>query len=79
MPSRPFCIHHCTSLPYRFFGRYAELGVLRQALHDQDLTLVALVGQGGQGKTAIVQHWLEELAATPAAVEGVFLWSFYRG
>jgi hypothetical protein len=79
MPSRPFCIHHCTSLPYRFFGRHAELGVLRQALHDQDLTLVALVGQGGQGKTAIVQHWLEELATTPAAVEGVFLWSFYRG
>jgi hypothetical protein len=73
--SRPPRIHHCTSEPYRFFGRAAELALLDAALAGGDLSVVALVGPGGQGKTAIVQHWLERL---PPA-DGVFLWSFYRG
>src|SRR5262249_51276647 len=34
---------------------------------------------GGQGKTAIVQHWLHGLAAGSRHTDGVFLWSFYRG
>ena len=56
---RPVCIHHCTSLPYRFFGRQAELALLDRALAGGEPSVVALVGPGGQGKTAIVQHWLE--------------------
>ena len=40
-------------------------------------SVVAFVGPGGQGKTAIVQHWLRSRAETD--VDGVFLWSFYRG
>ena len=73
---RPFCIQHCTSLPFRFFGRDAELGLLRQGLLEQNPTVIAFVGPGGQGKTAIVQHWLEELAASKTPPDGVFLWSF---
>src|SRR5437667_8269626 len=76
---RPPCVHHCTSLPYRFFGRTAELALLNQALASGEASLVALVGPGGQGKTAIVQHWLESLPAAPGGADGVFLWSFYRG
>ena len=31
MLPRPLRIHHCTSEPYRFFGRAAELALLDQA------------------------------------------------
>jgi tetratricopeptide (TPR) repeat protein len=76
---RPVCIHHCTSEPYRFLGRAAELALLDDALAGGSASVVALVGPGGQGKTAIVQHWLGRVAAGPARPDGVFLWSFYRG
>jgi hypothetical protein len=77
--SRPPCIHHCTSEPYRFFGRTTELALLDEALAGGAASVVALVGPGGQGKTAIVQHWLEGLRTRPRRADGIFLWSFYRG
>jgi tetratricopeptide (TPR) repeat protein len=73
---RPPRILHCTSEPLRFFGRAVELALLDAALTERGPSVVALVGPGGQGKTAIVQHWLHALARP---VEGLFLWSFYRG
>ncbi len=76
---RPPCIHHCTSEPYRFFGRSAELELLDAALNGGAESIVALIGPGGQGKTAIVQHWLEGIGTTADRPDGVFLWSFYRG
>ena len=76
---RPPHIHHCTSEPYRFFGRQTELALLEGALAGGAPSVVALAGPGGQGKTAIVQHWLEQLLAARAQPDGVFLWSFYRG
>jgi hypothetical protein len=76
---RPVRIHHCTSEPYRFFGRAAELQLLDRALAGEEPSVVALVGPGGQGKTAIVQHWLEALVGRADRPAGVFLWSFYRG
>jgi hypothetical protein len=76
---RPPCIHHCTSEPYRFFGRSAELTLLDAALAGGRESVVAFIGPGGQGKTAIVQHWLEKLLTAADRPDGVFLWSFYRG
>jgi tetratricopeptide (TPR) repeat protein len=76
---RPARIHHCTSEPYRFFGRSAELGLLDRALAGGEASVVALVGPGGQGKTAIMQHWLERVRDSMSHVDGLFLWSFYRG
>jgi hypothetical protein len=73
---RPPRIHHCTSEPSRFFGRDAELALLDDALAGGNASVVALVGPGGQGKTAIVQHWLQRPRQAP---DGIFLWSFYRG
>lgn len=72
-------IHHCTSQPYRFFGRTAELAFLDRALDGPQSSLIALVGPGGQGKTAIVQHWLGQFVTGERTADGVFLWSFYRG
>ncbi|MCI0683524.1 MAG: ATP-binding protein [Gemmataceae bacterium] len=79
MPRRPPSIRHCTSQPLWFFGRQAELALLDHALFGGEPSVAALVGPGGQGKTAIVQHWLEGVAARLDDVDGVFLWSFYRG
>jgi hypothetical protein len=73
------CIHHCTSEPYRFFGRAPELAALDRALAGGSDSLVAFVGPGGQGKTAIVQHWLTQLTSAAQPPDGIFLWSFYRG
>lgn len=82
-PPRAVSIHHFTSQPYRFFGRTAELALLDLALDERPgeakPSVVALLGPGGQGKTAIVQHWLEPYIQGARSVEGVFLWSFYRG
>jgi hypothetical protein len=78
-PPRPPCVLHCTSEPFRFFGREAELALLDEALAGGGPSVVALVGPGGQGKTAIVQHWLEPFLAGHRLADGVFLWSFYRG
>jgi hypothetical protein len=61
----------------RFFGRSAELLLLDRALQESGPAVVALIGPGGQGKTAVVQHWL--VTALKQPVEGLFLWSFYRG
>src|SRR5829696_3934193 len=72
-------VYHATSLPAHFFGRAAELALLDAALGDAGPSVVALVGPGGQGKTAIVQHWLESFRDGRRPVEGVYLWSFYRG
>jgi hypothetical protein len=76
-------IHHCTSQPAHFFGRDAEIALLDAALEPGGPSVVAFVGPGGQGKTAVVQHWLgrliEEGSRPPGDVAGVFLWSFYRG
>ena len=76
---RQLAIHHCTSEPYHFFGRAAELDLLDEALNGGSTSLVALVGPGGQGKTAIMQHCLGHFVSGTRQADGVFLWSFYRG
>src|SRR3954470_3670976 len=60
--SRPPRLLHCTSEPLHFFGRADELALLDAALDESGPSVVALVGPGGQGKTAIVRHWLERFA-----------------
>ncbi len=72
-------VHHTTSHALQFVGRTAELALLNEAWEDDAVSVVALVGPGGQGKTAIVQEWLNKLATHRPAPAGVFLWSFYRG
>jgi hypothetical protein len=71
-------VHHATSQPLRFFGRDAEMRLLDDALASKRTSLVAFVGPGGQGKTALAQQWLKQPTTTSGA-DGVFLWSFYRG
>ncbi|MCS6851332.1 MAG: hypothetical protein NZ700_09210 [Gemmataceae bacterium] len=79
MSTRPPSIRHTTSEPYVFFGRKSELELLERAFDGEGPSVVAFVGPGGQGKTAIVQHWLEPFVSGERSADGVFLWSFYRG
>ena len=76
---RPAHLEHCTSEPLHFFGRADELAMLDRALVGGEPSVVAFIGPGGQGKTAIVQHWLRPFVAGDRHADGVFLWSFYRG
>jgi hypothetical protein len=79
MPRRLPALHHATSLALHFFGRQAELGLLDRALDGDGPSVVAMVGPGGQGKTAIAQQWLAGMGVRGLDVDGLFLWSFYRG
>ncbi|MFO0880145.1 MAG: ATP-binding protein [Gemmataceae bacterium] len=72
---RPPRILHCTSEPLVFFGRQEELDLLNRALHPGGPSIIALVGPGGQGKTAIVHHWIHHRHDD---IDGLFFWSFYR-
>ena len=74
--NRPPRVLHCTSEPIAFVGRRGEIDLLDRALAGDDTSVVAFIGPGGQGKTAIVQHWLRQARLE---VEGLFFWSFYRG
>lgn len=76
---RPPAFHHATSQALHFFGRQPELAILDRAVQGDSPSVIAMVGPGGQGKTAIVQHWLAALRDRGMEIEGVFLWSFYRG
>ncbi len=76
---RPPRVVHSTPEPYRFFGRQRELAILDEALDGGTAGVVALVGPGGQGKTAIARQWLQQVASRTQPVDGVYLWSFYRG
>ena len=72
---RPPLLLHSASEPLALFGRDDELALLDASLSPTGPSVVALVGPGGQGKTAIVQTWRERL---PVPCDGVFFWSFYR-
>jgi hypothetical protein len=64
----------------QFVGREAELDQLRASWRDQESGVIALVGLGGAGKTAIAARFVEELngAETPWRPSGLFVWSFYQ-
>lgn len=64
-----------------FLGRGPELAALDAAWADGSGTsVVELVAPSGTGKTALVKHWLEGLAARDwEGATRVFAWSFSQG
>jgi len=63
-----------------FVGRDAELQELRAFWSTGGQGVVALVGLGGAGKTAVAARWLDELLGESNASrpDGLFVWSFYQ-
>ncbi len=78
-PPEPCIVHPLAAAPH-FVGRAAELVALRACWRDGFRGVVALVGLGGAGKTALAARFLEELRAPAAAPRpgGLFVWSFYQ-
>ena len=78
-PPEPLIVHPLPLAP-EFVGRERELDELSAAWAGGAAGVVALVGLGGAGKTALAARFLAELLA-PARrprPEGLFVWSFYQ-
>ena len=61
-----------------FLGRDAELARLDAAWEDPGLHVLTLVAFGGVGKSALVAHWLDRMAAAGwRGATRVLDWSFY--
>jgi hypothetical protein len=72
-------VHPLPPAPH-FVGRDAERSALRNLWQAGFRGVVALVGLGGAGKTAVAARFLDELqgpAGTPRP-DGLFVWSFYQ-
>lgn len=78
-PPEPCVVHPLPAAP-QFVGRDSELATLRAYWRDGFRGVVALVGLGGAGKTAVAAHFLDELR-NPGILprpDGLFVWSFYQ-
>ncbi len=78
-PPDPRLVHPLPAAPH-FVGRGEELAAVRDWWAAGPRGVLALVGLGGSGKTAVAAHFLgallgSELSPRP---EGVFVWSFYQ-
>jgi hypothetical protein len=78
-PPEPLLIHRLPPAP-NFVGREAERAGLRDLWTAGFRGVLALVGLGGAGKTAVAAHFLEELLGTNELPrpEGLLVWSFYQ-
>ncbi len=76
-PLDPRLVHPLPAAPH-FVGRAAELEELGQLWQSGFRGVVALVGLGGAGKTAMAARFLEKLAGSTPRPHGLFVWSFYQ-
>jgi hypothetical protein len=74
----PPCIVHPLPPAPAFLGRENELQAIRAFVSSERPGLLALVGIGGAGKTALVEKLIIELLDDPRGWPyGLFVWSFY--
>ncbi len=74
------CLFHPLPSAPQFVGREQELDELWTLWRNATPGVIALVGLGGAGKTAIAARFLEELCRPeqPYRPAGLFVWSFYQ-
>jgi hypothetical protein len=78
-PPDPLLVHRLPPAPH-FVGRQDELARLCDAWAAGYRGVLALVGLGGAGKTAVAARFLDDLLAGQLGPRpaGVFVWSFYQ-
>ena len=71
-------IAHLPSAGAYLLGREADLARLQQAWASPREHVITVIGRGGEGKSNLVRHWLNHMAANgwPDAAR-VYGWSFY--
>jgi hypothetical protein len=71
---------HALSPAPQFVGREAELDALRAWWDSRAGGVIALLGLGGAGKTAIACRFVDEVTRLDQTLrpEGLFVWSFYQ-
>lgn len=78
MDARSVSINQLPPTGPEIFGRAFDLAVLDHCLFDADTNLLSVVGLGGSGKSALVNHWLAALSGLNwPGLEKVFGWTFY--
>jgi tetratricopeptide (TPR) repeat protein len=65
------------SLTNKIIGRQDEIQLLQALLDDGTVSIVALTGFGGMGKSAMVEAFLASIAPGYRAAATVFGWHFY--
>jgi len=71
-------LHGLPSSGPEMFGRDAQLRRLDEAWQDEHSHVITLVAFGGVGKTALVNHWLAQMAAEDfRGARRVYGWSAY--
>jgi tetratricopeptide (TPR) repeat protein len=69
---------HETTNDDKFTGREFSIERLNRWAKDPDVKAIGLTGMGGQGKTALIGHWLKNNAdAWFREYEHLYFWSFY--
>jgi hypothetical protein len=78
-PPEPCLAHRLPPAP-NFVGRETELHELHRLWTSGFRGVLALVGLGGAGKTAVAARFLDDLLTAPTGQRphGLFVWSFYQ-
>jgi len=69
---------HETTNDDKFTGRTFSIERLNRWAKDPDVKVIGITGMGGQGKTALIGHWLKNnTEAWFRKCEHLYFWSFY--
>jgi hypothetical protein len=77
LPLSPRLVHPLPPTPL-FVGRDAELHELSNFWKHGGRGVLALVGLGGAGKTAVAARFLDHQSNLAPRPDGLFVWSFYQ-
>ncbi|MDQ3933900.1 MAG: trypsin-like peptidase domain-containing protein [Actinomycetota bacterium] len=71
-----WALHGAPPPTERFVNRETELAWLDERLRPGEASVAYVTGVAGQGKTALVRHWVESLREREQPPETVFWWGF---
>ncbi|MDP2224633.1 hypothetical protein [Nitrosomonas sp.] len=73
-PERKIHSDRLPTVKGEFFGREAELRLLKDAWAGDGTRIIQFIAPGGTGKTKLLRHWLDH---TNDDIDALIAWSFY--